>query len=135
MRNPNSPIGSSNPAADQADDLPSEYAPLALEGLLEPPPSAFTPDNPEFGLEIQIPPGATPEMVRMRMRQRGVLELLMLGVSIGRAGKIAKVHRGTIHRWIHHDEQFRGAMRAWQERKALSARSQLLAAADDAATL
>ncbi len=135
MNNSNPSIGPSSSPAEPDEDLPSEYTPLALEDLLELPPSAFCPDDPEFGIEIQIPSDATPEEQRTLMRQRGVLELLMLGVSIARAGKIAKVHRGTIHRWIHHDQQFRAAIRAWQERKALSARGQLLAAADVAAQL
>ena len=115
--------------------MPTEKTPLAIEEVLEPPPSTYNPVDMEFGIEILIPEGAPPELMRTRMRQRTVLELMMLGVGIVLAGKLAKVHRGTIHRWMHHDEHFRAAIQTWQQRRTMSARSRMIAAADDAVSI
>jgi len=91
------------------------------------------PEHEEFGIELAIPADASPDVIRLRQRQRAVLEILMIGKSIRAAAQMANVSRATLYRWMRSDEEFKAALKAWQERAQTTARSKLLCATEKAA--
>src|SRR5689334_10075913 len=115
--------------------LPQQEQQLPAFEPLEPVPATGSAAFPDFGIEIVTPDDASKDVHRINNRQRVVLELLINGQRIAEAGKLANVHRSTIHRWMKTDEQFKAALRAYQSRTRISARSRMLAAADEAAAL
>jgi hypothetical protein len=120
-----------------ADASPSAGAPPTETELAKwvEPSSLGHPSYPEFGSELVIPPGSHPDVVRIKLRQREVLEALMAGVGMKEAARECKVHRATIYRWMKHDPDFKAALAAWQQQALTSARSRLLSAVDAAAGL
>ena len=64
--------------------------------------------------------------------QQRALMLLSEGQSISRAAVNAGINRGTLHRWIKSDPQFRAAYNAWQMEQRESCRAGLLKAAEGA---
>ena len=91
------------------------------------------PEHEEFGIELAIPADASPDVIRLRQRQRAVLEILMIGKSVRAAAQMANVSRATLYRWMRSDEEFKAALKAWQERAQTTARSKLLCATEKAA--
>ena len=100
---------------------------------LEPPEPHSIPGHEQFGIELPIPADAGPDVIRLRQRQRAVLEMMMIGQSIRSIAKQANVGRNTIHRWMMSDEVFKAALKSWQERIQTSARGKILCATEKAA--
>ena len=132
MNTTDSSSGSSNPVPGHEQEQEQQVPALAP---LEPLPATSSPAYPDFGIEIVTPDDASKEARRIKNRQRVVLELLITGVGVVEAGKLANVHRSTIHRWLTTDDQFKAALSAYQSRTRMSARNRMLAAADEAAEL
>ena len=109
-----------------------EEKPLFADPL-EPPGPHSIPGQEEFGIELPIPADASPDVIRLRQRQRAVLEMMMIGQSVRTIAKKANVGRNTIHRWITSDQTFKAALKSWQERMQTSARGKLLVATEQAA--
>ena len=109
-----------------------EEKPL-FEDPLEPPGPHSIPGHEGFGIELPIPADASPDLIRLRQRQRAVLEMMMIGQSMRLIAKRANVGRTTINNWMKTDEAFKAALKAWQERIQTSARGKLLCATEQAA--
>ena len=116
----------------EREPAPAKEQPLFADPFEPPAPHSIA-EHEEFGIELAIPTDASQELVRLRQRQRTVLEILMIGKSIRAAGQLANVSRATIYRWMKTDAQFKSALQAWQERAQTTARSKLLCATEKAA--
>src|SRR5579862_835173 len=63
---------------------------------------------------------------KLRPEQVGVLaHLCGGGQSIADAAELEQVHRGTVHRWLKDDPDFRAAFNAWKEETILSGRARV----------
>jgi hypothetical protein len=78
-----------------------EEKPLFADPLDPPAPHAIA-GNEDFGVELAIAADAGPELIRLRQRQRAVLEMMMAGQSMRSISKQANVSRNTIYSWMRH---------------------------------
>ncbi len=83
-------------------------------------PRGETPLTIELGSESLSPP------------QREALGGLMEGQTVTAAAKTAGVDRGTVHRWINANPNFRAAYNAWQHETRESSKAKLLSLSNDA---
>jgi len=68
-------------------------------------------------------------------QQHAVLSLLATGQSVTAAAESAGVHRGTIHRWLTSDPNFRAAYNAWKRETVELAAGRLAKLSDDAVSV
>jgi AcrR family transcriptional regulator len=111
---------------------PDPDKPLFAEPLEPPAPHSIR-GHAEFGVELPIPADASLELIRLRQRQRTVLEMLMIGQNIRTVARLANVSRSTVYNWMKSDAGFKAALKVWQERIQTSARGKLLSATEQAA--
>lgn len=67
---------------------------------------------------------------RLSDAQRAALSALCSGKAIREAACVARVHRVTVGRWLHHDPHFRAAYNAWRQELIDSSRARLLRTAE-----
>jgi hypothetical protein len=70
------------------------------------------------------------ELSRLSDPQRAALSALFSGKAIREAACVARVHRVTVGRWLHHDPHFRAAYNAWRQELIDSSRARLLRTAE-----
>lgn len=70
------------------------------------------------------------ELSRLSDAQRAALSALFSGKTIREAACVARVHRATVGRWLHHDPHFRAAYNAWRQELIDSSRARLLRTAE-----
>ena len=82
-------------------------------------------------------PAANLESVgdRLTAQQHAVLSLLASGRSVMAAAESAGIHRGTVHRWLSTDLNFRAAYNAWKKETVELAAGRLAKLSDDAVSV
>ena len=86
---------------------------------------------------VVIEPAANLESVgdRLTAQQHAVLSLLAFGQSVIAAAESAGIHRGTIHRWLSSDPNFRAAYNAWKKETVELAAGRLAKLSDNAVSV
>ena len=72
---------------------------------------------------------------RLTAQQHAVLSLLASGQSVTAAAEGSGIHRGTIHRWLSSDPNFRAAYNAWKRETIELAAGRLTRLSDDAVSV
>lgn len=111
----------SQPPVDSSPGDP----PIPSSGSIVPPDDSPRIETPAAAMASAMPEGLSDH-------QRKVMTYLATGHSIAKAAHLGKVNRRTVYRWLNDDAQFCAVYNAWRRELEQSAKTRLLAMADDA---
>jgi hypothetical protein len=114
------------PLPDPSESQPRpESGPKDEDRCVVPPHDSPRTETPALEMALAATEGLSDE-------QRKVMAYLAAGHSIAKAARFGRVSRRTVYRWFKDDADFCAVYNAWQRELTESAKTRLLAMADDA---
>ena len=114
------------PLPDPSESQPRpESGPKDKDRCVVPPDDSPCTETPALEMALSATEGLCDE-------QRKVMAYLAAGHSIAKAARFGRVSRRTVYRWFKDDADFCAVYNAWQRELTESAKTRLLAMADDA---